>query len=267
MDRWARRSMQLRKQAQQTEGSPSADRSNAASHPNSLDFARPAMGAQSFPVAQTQVQPLPQFAPPSGAVPSPGQPGFRANAVPMTDLPPAAPTIRQPTQLQKVTQILPYIDYEPDPKLAKDAPCTNQCPTPDGKPCKGADGRPLECPQEIPLSVAPYQPRMYSPTVYAWAASNICYNPLYFEDPQLERYGHAWPFFVQPLVSTARFTVQAIGIPYQMTLNPPCSAVYPLGFYRPGEYSPKQIEQIPWNTEAALVEAAAVTGVFFLFPH
>ena len=166
-----------------------------------------------------------------------------------------------------MTQILPYADYEPDAKIAKDNPCENQCPTLDGKPCKTRDGRILDCPKEIPLSEGPYQPRNFAPSVFAWQASNICYQPLYFEDPQLERYGHAYPFFIQPIVSSVRFTVQAAGLPYQMVLNPPCSDVYPLGYYRPGECAPKLIYQVPLNLEAALVEAGAITGVYFLFPH
>jgi hypothetical protein len=180
---------------------------------------------------------------------------------------PAPELIKKPSELPKVTQILPYIDYEPDPKLAKDNPCENQCPTPDGKPCKTRDGRILDCPKEIALSEGPFQPRAFAPSVFAWQASNVSYQPLYYEDPQLERYGHSYPFFVQPFVSIGRMTIQAAGIPYQMVIDPCWSCVYPLGYYRPGECSPKLIYQIPLNAEAALVEAGALTGVYFLFPH
>jgi hypothetical protein len=199
----------------------------------------------------------------------PGGTQFRANpeAVPEFGAPPPPEKIKRPSELPKVTQILPYIDYEPDPKVAKDNPCENQCPMPDGKPCKTRDGRVLDCPKEISLSEGSWQPRTYAPSMYAWQASNICYNPLYFEDPQLERYGHAWPFFVQPFVSMGRMAVQAAGIPYQMVIDPPCCSVYPLGFYRPGECAPKLIYQVPLNLEAALVEAGAITGTYFLFPH
>jgi hypothetical protein len=180
---------------------------------------------------------------------------------------PAPELIKKPGELPKVTQILPYADYEPDPKIAKENPCENQCPTPDGKPCKTRDGRILDCPKEITLSDRPYQAQPFAPSVFAWQASNICYQPLYFEDPQLERYGHSYPFFVQPFVSMGRMTVQAAGLPYQMVIDPCCSSVYPLGYYRPGECSPKLIYQVPLNLEAALVEAGALTGVYFLFPH
>ena len=181
---------------------------------------------------------------------------------------PSAPEkVKKPSELPKVTQILPYADYEPDPKVARENPCENLCPTPDGKPCRTKDGRILDCPKEVQLAEGPFQPRLFAPSMYAWEASNICYNPLYFEDPQLERYGHTYPFFVQPFVSIGRFTVQAIGLPYQMVIDPCYSHVFPLGYYRPGECAPKLIYQIPLNAEAALAEAGTIAGVYFLFPH
>ncbi len=180
---------------------------------------------------------------------------------------PEAEQAKTPAQLPKVTQILPFLDYEPDPKVAAEDPCQNLCPRPDGAPCKTPDGKGPECPKEIQLSSGPFEPRVFPASTYTWQASNIFYQPLYFEDPDLERYGHAYPFFIQPIVSSLRFTTQAIGLPYQMTIDPPCCRVYPLGYYRPGECAPKLIYQIPWNTEAAAVEAGAITGVYFLFPH
>jgi hypothetical protein len=259
-ERWARRSQRLREAAVQGEAAPS----DAALQPH------PA------PVPRYLPNALPQFPAPAlnpgrastlmTAAPLPGQPGYKGMALPgATDaLPPAVDKVRRPSELPKVTQISPYTDYEPDPAVARTNPCQNLCPTPDGSPCKSADGTTLECPKEIALSEGPYQPPSFSPSVYAWQASNICYNPLYFEDPDLERYGHTWPFLVQPLVSSLRMTIQAAGIPYQMVLNPCHSAVYPLGFYRPGDCAPKLIYQIPWNCEAAVVEAAAITGVYFM---
>jgi hypothetical protein len=179
---------------------------------------------------------------------------------------PEAEQAKTPAQLPKVTQIMPFLDYEPDPKVAAEDPCQNLCPRPDGAPCKTPDGKGPECPKEIQLSSDAFQPRLFPASTYTWQASNVFYQPLYFEDPDHERYGHSYPFFIQPIVSSVRFTVQAIGLPYQMVIDPPCCRVYPLGFYRPGECAPKLIYQIPWNTEAAAVEAGAITGVYFLFP-
>ncbi len=100
---------------------------------------------------------------------------------------------------------------------------------------------------------------------YRWAASNITYNPLYFQDVSLERYGHNHGVF-QPVVSVAKFGTQVIGLPYQMALDPPCSCETPLGYYRPGDCAPKLHYQIPLNARAALVQAAAVSGVALILP-
>jgi hypothetical protein len=225
------------------------------------------------PAFATPPQPVPYGAAPTYVAQAPrvpGQPGFQTTPLPGVSpglLPPAPSTEKIPkaSDLRKITTIQPFLDYEPDPEVAKTDPCRNLCPRPEGCP-PAPGGKAPDCPKEYPVSEGPYQPPMFTPTAYNWEASNITYNPLYFEDDQLERYGHAWPFFVQPAVSIAQFTVQAIGLPYQMVLNPPHSVVYPLGHYRPGECAPKLIYQIPLNCHAAIVEAAAITGTVFLFP-
>ena len=51
-----------------------------------------------------------------------------------------------------------------------------------------------------------------------------------------------------------------------MTINPARKKMYALGYYRPGEWAPKLHYQFPWNSDAALTEAAVVTGLFFIFP-
>jgi hypothetical protein len=270
-DRWVRRSQRMRE----------ASLNNTMPKPNDgslpplppLDLA-PTQQTGGQPDASFFVPPSNTPLPPPDAIAQrplspaqmPGGTQFREGS-PEYGAPPAPEQIKKPSELPKVTQILPYADYEPDPKVARENPCENQCPMPDGKPCKTRDGRVLDCPKEITLSEGAWQPRIYPPSVYAWQASNISYNPLYYEDPQLERYGHSYPFFIQPAVSIGRFVVQAAGWPYQAVIDPPHCEVYPLGFYRPGECSPKLIYQIPLNLEAGLVEAGAIAGTYFLFPH
>ncbi|MEZ6034541.1 MAG: hypothetical protein R3C17_15700 [Planctomycetaceae bacterium] len=111
-----------------------------------------------------------------------------------------------------------------------------------------------------------YIARQTSPAVLQWAPTNLYHYPLYFEDPALERYGHTYHPVVQPFASAGRFATQLAGIPYQMTLHPVCSREYTLGYYRPGECAPKKHYQIPFNEEAALVQAAALAGIFLIFP-
>jgi hypothetical protein len=112
----------------------------------------------------------------------------------------------------------------------------------------------------------PFVPRSLPPSVFAWEASNVYSNPIYFEDVQLERYGHTHPEMFQPFFSVGKFSLQLVGLPYQMAIDPPHKRMYPLGFYRPGDCAPKLVHQIPWNTRAALTQAAVTTGFFYVFP-
>jgi len=150
-----------------------------------------------------------------------------------------------PSPLQKITDISPFADYVP----------------------KGYELEPDdEIPQVESLSKEPYVERNFEEIVFTWEPTNLRYNPLYFEDAPLERYGHTHHELLQPFVSAARFGVQFIGLPYQMTIDPIYKRRYTLGYYRPGEYAPKKFYQIPLNFDAALVEAGALTGMFFLIP-
>lgn len=174
-----------------------------------------------------------------------------------------------PHLLKKIADIKPFFDYEPDPEIAKNEPCRNLCPRPDGKPCKLSEQEGqmvMECPKVFQLSHQPYAGRNFTESIYTWEASNVNYNPLYFEDPNLERYGNSRKDLVQPFVSMGRFTGQLLALPYQMSIDPLRKKIYPLGYYRPGEYTPKRINGIPWNTKAAFTQGLTTTGLIFLLP-
>ena len=174
-----------------------------------------------------------------------------------------------PHLLKKIGGIKPFFDYEPDPEIAEKEPCRNLCPRPDGKPCKIVEKNGetiLQCPREFQLSHEPYAGRNFTESIYTWEASNLHYNPLYFEDPNLERYGNSRRDLVQPFVSMGRFTGQLLALPYQMSIDPVRKEVYPLGYYRPGEYTPKRTSGIPWNTKAAITQGLTATGLVFLLP-
>lgn len=186
-----------------------------------------------------------QQQPPNDAVPEPG---------------------RNPNQLKRISDIQPFFDYQPASAI-KGEVCWDLCPRPDGMPCKpDENGNMPECPAEFKLSDSAYSNRTFSDCLYQWQATNQWHNPLYFEDPALERYGHVHHQCVQPFVSVARFGVQLAGLPYQMTIDPVCKRMYNLGYYRVGECAPKKYYRIPWDTHAAVNEAAVWTGLFFIFP-
>lgn len=182
--------------------------------------------------------------------------------------PDAVPEEFKAPEFRKIGDIQPYFDYAPPSDLLNDAgPCAYLCPRPDGKPCKVPEGmRMPACPKELQLSDAAYQPRMLPESVFSWEASNLFHNPLYFEDPALERYGHTLHPMIQPFASTARFGVQFLGLPYSATIDPYYKRRYALGWYRPGECAPHKHYQIPLNADAAVYTAGVYTGLFFIFP-
>lgn len=186
--------------------------------------------------------------------------------------------------LRKIGQITPYYDYEPDPEIAAQDRCYNLCPRPKDADCpdcrqpggEGAENGLIcpDCPPEKDvrrINLQPgepdrqYVPRNFEFVHYAWEPTGLYHYPIYFEDFPLERYGHTRHYLIQPFFSGAKFAVQFLGLPYQLTLNPPLTKQYTLGYYRPGEYVPCKYYQIPWNARAALVEAGIVTGAYFLW--
>ena len=70
--------------------------------------------------------------------------------------------------------------------------------------------------------------------VFAWAAPKIRYQPLYFEDAQLERYGQTRGLVKQPFVSGFKFFRDAALLPLNAKIDRPGSCDGPLGFCRPG---------------------------------
>jgi hypothetical protein len=111
-----------------------------------------------------------------------------------------------------------------------------------------------------------YVPRNFPDVAMQWQAPSTKYYPLYFQDWQMERYGHVYPFPLQPIVSNVRFGIQLVMMPYQMAITPPWEMQSPLGWYRPGDVVPKLHYQFPLSAKAAFVEAATVTGFYFLIP-
>ncbi len=108
--------------------------------------------------------------------------------------------------------------------------------------------------------------RMFADSILTWKASGTCHKPLYFEDVQLERYGHEWGPVVQPALSTVRFFGDLAFLPYKMGIHPPNECQYPLGYYRPGECAPWTRGPVPISLRGAMSQAAFVTGTAWALP-
>lgn len=157
-----------------------------------------------------------------------------------------------------ITQIEPNYDYSPTGTKKNEYLCPQPSDIPE------ADRE--RCPDVRELPKVGSTDRYFGAVRYQWAAGNAYYNPLYFEDVALERYGHVYPGMIQPFVSLGKFGVDFLALPYTMAIDPICRHEYPLGHYRPGENVPKMHYQVPWNTRAAATAAGVYTGLFFLFP-
>ncbi len=116
-------------------------------------------------------------------------------------------------------------------------------------------------PQFQPLGYS----RAWAPHEFAWVAPALCHRPLYFEDENLERYGHHFGL-LQPAVSAAHFFGRVPVIPYMRGARSPHECVYTLGYYRPGNRVPFYASRPPLSLKGAALQGAAVTGAVFAIP-
>jgi hypothetical protein len=125
----------------------------------------------------------------------------------------------------------------------------------------------IDFPFECSIDQGEWHPgRAWEQTTYLWKASALCHKPLYFEDEQLERYGHSFPPCCQPFVSGAHFFTRLPVLPYCMGVSPPLECEYALGHYRPGSCAPYMINPVPISARGALIQAGAVAGAAAVLP-
>lgn len=120
-------------------------------------------------------------------------------------------------------------------------------------------------PAECALGDEVHPGRDFIPATMTWTASALCHKPLYFEETQLERYGHTAGIF-QPALSGAHFFINIAILPYHMGINPPNECQYALGYYRPGSCAPWMVPPIPLSVRGAATQAAAVGIIYPLIP-
>jgi hypothetical protein len=123
-----------------------------------------------------------------------------------------------------------------------------------------------ELPRDCPLGNEVFRPRSFSPITFTWTASALCHKPLYFEDVQLERYGHMAGPWLQPFASGVNFFLTIPILPYKMGLELPNECMYTLGYYRPGDCAPYLFDPLPISVRGAFFEAGAWVGACAAFP-
>jgi len=91
------------------------------------------------------------------------------------------------------------------------------------------------------------------------------YQPLYFEEVNLERYGRSCGV-LQPVVSGVRFFATIPSLPYAMTLQQPNQTYTFRWPYEAGWGAPKVRELQPLQWKPGVVQASAITGLLFVVP-
>lgn len=154
------------------------------------------------------------------------------------------------------------------------APKGEECPDPDkvlGPLTKkdileSVTPKPGDFPQWCKMGKDSFVPRSWAPTTFHWTASALCHKPAYFQDVQLERYGHSLGPWLQPFASGGHFFLSIPALPYAMGLFPPNECIYTLGYYRPGSCAPYMLDALPLSIRAVLFQGSASAGAAFLIP-
>ena len=155
--------------------------------------------------------------------------------------------------------------------LATDGPFNDVCPDPhDLPPITEIPYKVIIPTQNVPVSCPlpdeVFQRKAPTPITFTWKASSLCYKPLYFEDVQLERYGHYCSPWLQPAISRVRFFLTIPCRPYLIGVDPPNQCIYDLGYYRPGNCAPSMLEPIPISLRGGLMEAGFFVGAAAALP-
>jgi hypothetical protein len=113
------------------------------------------------------------------------------------------------------------------------------------------EGQPLpeDAAEDLFLDVQPYSRAAVRRTDwmdmgYYWAANELFYHPLYFEQPLVERYGHTISPLLQPTVNGVHFFASTLALPVKLIGDYPFGYATPLGVYRPGSDTPPLREGI-----------------------
>ncbi|MCS7166326.1 MAG: hypothetical protein RMI91_02280 [Gemmatales bacterium] len=120
-------------------------------------------------------------------------------------------------------------------------------------------------PADVP--VAPpgvtYQGRAWPRLVSTIPAPITAYQPLYFEDKNVERYGWDAGIF-QPLLSAGKFYLDVALLPYNLGAQWPWSLEYNAGYALPGDPEPYRLYWPRLSCTGAALESLAVLGILAL---
>jgi hypothetical protein len=105
---------------------------------------------------------------------------------------------------------------------------------------------------------------IWSDEVFTWAAPNLFHQPLYFEEPNLERYGVGPRRILHAPISAAHFFTNIAVLPYQVASTPPRTRHYTLGHYRPGDRVPYRFHRAPFSVKGFVAQGAVAAGIVLI---
>jgi len=216
------------------------------------DQARP-MDGQARPAAWLPV-------PPPEAEKSPAQPA-------PADASPAAPKYILKAGPESVLKAVPELERqltEPRSEYVENCPSPKQLKSIRSITDSIRPSSP-DVPPECTLGEVSFQSRTWRPVCYTWTAPGTYSRPLYFEDVQLERYGHSTGYWTEPFLSAGKFFATVPLLPYFMGVYPPYEHQYSLGYYRPGGWAPSTLDPFPISVRGALYEGLFWAGIPYFF--
>jgi hypothetical protein len=125
--------------------------------------------------------------------------------------------------------------------------------------------QPIDFPDEPILSTQRYAGRVFPPMTETVEPNYLCYERLYFEDKNSERYG--WDLgFIQPFVSAGIFFWDTATLPYRLATEPCRHFECNSGYCLPGDPVPYLLYPPQWSVSGTAAEIGAIVAIAWIFP-
>ena len=112
-----------------------------------------------------------------------------------------------------------------------------------------------------------FAPRAYAQSASIFEGPNVHYNPLYFEQVALERYGQHLGNWFQPWIAHGLFFVDVLACPYSIGKSPPWAVHSGEGYFKPGDpVLPFKLLPPPTDKGGYVTQAVAMALTFAIIP-
>jgi hypothetical protein len=219
---------------------------------------KPAATLRPVPATQPPAT-QPPITPPPATPPAPGYPGASGGVMGQVTTDPVSPQYAPPG----FEQVFGHLDSEQTLEERLRQGDKQEQFRPEGRPSGQSDLLPF--PPMRPLSQVAYTGRSFNPLTVQVEPNFVCYRRLYFEQPNMERYG--WDLGpITPFVCALEAGKDYLLMPYNSAKQPfhrfDCGA----GYCLPGSPTPLLIYPPELSLTGALWETGVVVTLFALFP-